>query len=90
MEVLMNRFFGVTFAGGLVLALGLATMGCQGETSNPGSEKQGIEAAKKAAEGMKEMKKKAPPAPPGAVEPSDDDKGKDKDKGKGGDKDKDK
>ncbi len=78
MEGAMNRVIRGLFLGTLVLALGMGSIGCGGETSTT-PKQEGIEAAKKAGEGMKKtqediQKKKGGAA--GGEEAGDKDKNK--------------
>jgi hypothetical protein len=79
MEVLMNRFIGGMVIAALALGFGLGTIGCQGGGTDPGSPEKGKEAAKKAAEGMRNLKKGNVPA--GGAGEETKEKAKDKDKG---------
>jgi hypothetical protein len=90
MEVLMNRFIASTLTGALALALGLGTMGCQGESGPTTPKDKGIEDAKKAGAKMGEMQQKMMKAKgTGGAAPAagdEDEKEKPKEKAKEGEK----
>jgi hypothetical protein len=68
--------------GVLALGLGLATMGCQGGDTGPGSKDEGIKKAKEAGEKTQQMLEKMKDKKGGAAGDENKDKAKEKDKDK--------